>query len=439
MSVAFDSSLKLPEKWLKGGLIDPVTGIISGVWEQPRFAGYADLFQYAAMSCDTGAFGGPDNFRHVGGASLDRGSAWIKAVGEGVERYCSAIYDPSEYVLTSSNTAPFETVDPALFAMYAPEAFEKPDFPFDAFDENSMVRWCAAQTLDGNTKHVPAAAVFVPWYYNMAEGEAPIFQPISTGLACHISQARSRLGGLMEVVERDAFTILWQTQSALREISLDGLPEDSTEIIRRIQATGARVRLGLIQTDHGIPVCIATQRIESGDMPAFSLAASASLDPADAVRKALEELVHTFRWMARLMMANPEFDPGRDNENVIDQESHLLYWCNKDRRHRADFLWQGDQITFDEIPKPVAATFEDMLANAVARVQETGYQPLFVDLTTPDVSEFGFHVSRTLVPGYNPLFMGHDLRTRTNPRLLARQHLLGQTDGASNMLPHPFP
>jgi ribosomal protein S12 methylthiotransferase accessory factor len=439
MNVAFDSNLKCPEKWLKGGLIDPMTGIISGVWEQPRFAGYADLFQFAAMTCDTGAFGGPDNFRHVGGASLDRRSAWIKAVGEGVERYCSAIYDPKDFVLASSNSVPFETVDPALFAMYPTQAFEDSHFPFDAFDENSLVRWCEAQTFEGKRLHVPAAAVFVPWYYDMACGEAPIFQPISTGLACHSSQARSWLGGLMEVVERDAFTILWQTQSALQEINLVGLPEDSTEIIRRIEATGARVRLGMVQTDHGIPVCIATQQIESGDMPALSLAASASPDPAEAVRKALEELVHTFRWMARLMQANPEFDPGDDNKNVIDQESHLLYWCGKDRRHQADFLWQGHQITFDDIPKPEPATSEETLANAVKRVEETGYQPLFVDLTTPDVAEFGFHVSRTLVPGYNPLFMGHDFRTRTNPRLLERQHFLGQTDGASNMLPHPFP
>ena len=439
MSVSFDSNLKFPEKWIKGGLIDPVTGIISGVWEQPRFAGYADLFQYAAMSCDTAAFGGPDNFRHVGGASLDRRSAWVKAVGEGVERYCAAIYDPKDHVLATRRAAPFETVDPALFAIYPPQVFENPCFPFDPFDEDAAVRWCEAKALDGTAQHVPAAAVFVPWYYDMEAGETPIFQPISTGLACHSSQARTRLGGLMEVVERDAFTLLWQTQSALRELGLDGLPEDSTEIIRRIHATGARVRLGVIESDHGIPVCIATQSIESGDMPAFSLAASASLDPADAVRKALEELVHTFRWMARLMMANPDFEPGQNCKNVIDQESHLLYWCDKSRRHQADFLWQGDQVDFDDLSGPTATSSEDQLADAVQRVRSTGHQPLFVDLTTPDVAEFGFHVTRCLVPGYNPLFMGHDFRTRINPRLLARQKLMGQTDGALNMLPHPFP
>jgi ribosomal protein S12 methylthiotransferase accessory factor len=437
MTVAFDDGLKLPRAWLKGGLVDPVSGIISGVWEQPRYAGYTDLFQYAAMSCDTGAFGGPDNFRHVGGASLDRASAWIKAVGEGVERYCSAIYDPNAFPLAARKIAPFDTVDPALFALYPNNLTERADFPFAAFDNATPVRWCPAETLDGRRLHVPAAAVYVPWYFDLDRGEAPIFQPISTGLACHGSQARARLGGLMEVVERDAFTLLWQTQTPLREITLDGLPTDSAEILRRIAVTGAVVKLGLIETDHGIPVVVATQSIDSGAMPAFSLAAAASPHPADAVRKALEELVHTFRWMARLMTNQPSFEPGPDNINVTDQESHLLFWCDRARRPLADFLWQGDPIAFTDIAGTDCSEETTILQEAVTQITATGHTPLFVDLTTDDVAEFNLHVVRALVPGYNPLFMGHALRSRTNPRLCKR---LAERKGAAlNTLPHPFP
>jgi ribosomal protein S12 methylthiotransferase accessory factor len=442
MSVAFDAGLKLPEAWLRGGLVDPVSGIISGVWEQPRHAGYADLFQYAAMTCDTGAFGGPDNFRHVGGASLDRGAAWIKAVGEGIERYCSAIYDPEDFLLAPRRIAPFDTVDPALLALYPDDLTADPRFAFRRFDDSTPVRWCKAQSLQGESVHVPAGAVYVPWYFAGGSVEPPIFQPISTGLACHGSLDRARLGGLMEVVERDAFTLLWQTQSPLAEIAHDGLPEDSLEIIRRIHATGARVRLGLVPTDHGIPVCVATQTIDSDRMPAFSLAASASPDPADAVRKALEELVHTFRWMARLQASNPDFDPGDAAEHVVDQETHLLFWSDRSRRHLADFLFQGGRIAFADIPGPISTDPSRQLANAVHRIEQTGYRPLFVTLTTDDVAAFGFHVVRALVPGFNPLFMGHDLRSRCNPRLVAR---LAECEPdpakatALNTLPHPFP
>ncbi len=442
MSVAFDTALKFPAKWLTGGLIDPVTGIISGVWEQPRHAGYADLFQYAAMSCDTGAFGGPDNFRHVGGASLDRRSAWVKAVGEGVERYCSAIYDPNAFPLVARKAASFDTVDPALFALYPDDLTAQHDFPFGRFDAATPVRWAAAETLAGRALHVPAAAVYVPWYYDMNAGESPIFQPISTGLSCHVSEDRARLGGLMEVVERDAFTLLWQTRGALVEIAQTGLPTDSAEILRRIHATGARVRIGLVPTDHGIPVCVATQSIDSGDMPAFSLAASASPDPAEAVRKALEELVHTFRWMARLQASSSGFEPGDGFINVSDQETHLLFWCDPRRRAMADFLWRtGEAVEFAAIPGFARNAPRRTLEEAVSRVEATGHTPYFVDLTTPDAAHFGFHVTRAIVPGFNPLFMGHAIRSRTNPRLRDRLMTLHSdaARAATNDLPHPFP
>lgn len=441
MKYGFNAGLKFPAKWTDGELINPVSGVLNGVWEQPRLAGYADLFQYAAMACDTAAFGGPDNFRHVGGASLDRDGAWIKAVGEGIERYCAAIYEPHESPVSTQKDAQFPTVDLSLLSLYPDDVTASHHFPFEKIDEASLIRWCPAHSLSGEVVHVPSAGVYVPWYFDLASGETPLFQPISTGLACHSSEAAVRLGGLMEVVERDAFTILWQTRSALTEIDTDALPPDSMEILRRINATGAKVRIGFVPTDHGIPVCIAAQSIDRGRMPAFSLAASAGADPADAVRKALEELVHTFRWMARLNFNTSDFVPDDDFDNVVDQETHLLLWCDVRRRHETDFLWSGDRKTFADIEGISGTTPEDQLQDAVARVEGTGYTPLFVDLTTPDVAEFGFHVCRALIPGYNPLFMGHNLRSRTNPRLLKKLAEIRTTrpDAMLNDYPHPFP
>lgn len=441
MTRTLNPGLKFPAKWTNGELINPISGILNGVWEQPRLAGYADLFQYAAMACDTSAFGGPDNFRHVGGASLDRDGAWIKAVGEGIERYCAAIYEPTDYLMCTRADASFDIVDLSLLSLYPREITDTDDFPFDAVDDTALIRWCPAQTLDGVETHVPCAGVFVPWYYELATGETPLFQPISTGLACHSSEAAARLGGLMEVVERDAFTTLWQTCTPLTEIATDALPADSSEILRRITATGASVRIGFVPTDHGIPVCIAAQSIDSGRMPAFSLAASAGAAPADAVRKALEELVHTFRWMARLNFSRRDFTPDAEFSNVVDQETHLLLWCDIANRHRTEFLWSGEKVAYETITGIDGDTPEAQLQDANARVKATGYTPLFVKLTTQDVADFGFHVTRALVPGYNPLFMGHNLRSRTNPRLLKRLAKMQETkpDAALNDYPHPFP
>jgi len=440
----FGAGTVLPEAWFTGGLIDPVAGIIAGVWEEPREAGHADLFQCAATAADTAAFGGPDNFRFTGGASLDRAQAYAKAVGEGVERYCAAIYDPTEMPLVDAASAPFATIDADLLELYPPELARDPDFLFVPFDARTPARWVEARRLGGGAVHVPAALVHVPWYYDVEAGEPAFCQPISTGLACHQTLEQSILGGLMEVVERDAFTLTWQSRSPLLAIERRGLPAESAEIIRRIEATGARVRLGFAPMDHGIPTCVVVQEIDSGRMPALSLAAASALDPAVALRKALEELVHTFRWMVRLMRAHPPLDPGEGYAGVVDQESHLRFWCPIEQRPEAAFLWDGPYgAELAEIPKLATGEAGRDLAVLAERLAAVGAEPLHVELTTEDVAAFGLRVVRALIPGFNPLFMGHALRSRENPRLRARLGRRAEETGwpaeRLNDLPHPFP
>lgn len=437
------SAKAFAEALQSGGLVDPVTGIINGIRERPRQGEYADLFNFGALTCDTGQLGGPDNFRGSGGSSLNRASAWLKAMGEGVERYCSAIYDPLDYPLMMAKKAPFQVVDPNLYALYDDALSLDPNFPFESMTVESQLRWCEVTAFDGKTVHIPAASVYLPWYYEINNGETPLFQPISTGLACHSTLDNALLGGLMEVVERDAFTILWQSRSSLLEIDLSGLNAYASEIIRRIYATGATLRVGFIETDHGIPVCVAIQYFDDPALPAMAVAASAAPNPMEAVTKALEEVVHTFRWVSTLKRITEIFEPGENFEGIETQNDHLLYWSDQENIHQSEFLWQGRVTTLDAIPRLVGSSSKASLDEAVARIEGVGYTPLFKELTTSDIAEFNLHVARVIIPGFNPLFMGHSYRSRINPRLLARLKAMEAADPdgfqGANVLPHPFP
>lgn len=435
-----DARIELPAAWRDSGLIDRETGILSGVWEQPRLAGYADLFQYGAVAANTSAFTDQDNFRFVGGASLDRLAAAAKAIGEGIERYCSAIYDINQFSLSRAAAAPGPSVDIDLLRYWTDERCAQPDFFYSSITDASQFRWVPARTLEGAHVYVPASLVYVPYYYDIEGGETPFSQPISTGLACHQSAEKAMLGGLMEVVERDAFTLTWQTRQALTPIQPESIEDDSREILRRIMLTGATVQIGFAPMDHGIPTCVVMQRLNSDHMPAVSVAAASAPSPAVAMRKALEELVHTFRWMSQLMTSYPPLDPGEKFANVTDQETHLRYWCPQERAQQAEFLFRGKEpVPLSSIPELTAAEAATQLSEAVARIRETGAEPLFVELTTPDVEDLGFRVYRALVPGYNPLFMGHVLSTNANLRLLAYAQARGLGERDLNHLPHPFP
>jgi ribosomal protein S12 methylthiotransferase accessory factor len=65
------------------------------------------------------------------------------------------------------------------------------------------------------------------------------------------------------------------------------------------------------------------------------------------------------------------------------------------------------------------------------------------DLTTPDIALLGLAVARVVVPGMNPLFMGHANRALGGKRLYTVPQLLGHPGlnpgDADNPYPHPFP
>src|SRR5262249_18492802 len=93
-------------------LIDPRVGIIQSVEELPVQAGAPNFFHFYAQACNTEAFCGQKNFAYTGGASVDRETGLAKAIGEGVERYCAALYEVEELPLFAARQAPFRCVAP---------------------------------------------------------------------------------------------------------------------------------------------------------------------------------------------------------------------------------------------------------------------------------------------------------------------------------------
>ena len=152
-------------------LIDPRVGIIESLEEVPRQAGAPALFYFFAKCCDTRGFCRQPNFSDTGGASADREVAMGKAIGEAVERYCSAIFDMEELPLSSYSSAAFSCLAPKEFALYSKEQYESQGFPFVPFENETMVRWAPARDLvTGESRYVPASMVYVPYFYDQEHG-----------------------------------------------------------------------------------------------------------------------------------------------------------------------------------------------------------------------------------------------------------------------------
>jgi len=431
--------------YLVENLVDRSVGIVRHVSQAPREPGAPAFFHYAAKACNTLAFCDQKNFSIAGGASTNRAIALAKALGEAVERYCSAMYDKKELPLTSFTNASFPCIPPTDFALFTQDQYSQRDFRFFPFDSDTPLRWVqATDLLKGEPCYVPAAMVFLPYFFDRENGEHPITQPISTGLACHSSRTKAILSAICEVIERDAFTITWQAHLGRPHIKVETLSALNRDLVQRLERINSTITLLNLTMDIGIPTVLSVLRSHVPEAPALVFAASADLDPEEAVRKSLEELAHTRR-LAQLLKTNlPPCIPDPNFENIVNQDIHVRLYCDHANTHLADFVFESTQrIEFDEIENLATGDPEINLRTLLKKVENIHHRVLVVDLTTPDVTESGLFVVRALIPGFHPLFMGHGIRALGGSRLWQVPQKLGYQGitklSDTNPAPHPFP
>jgi ribosomal protein S12 methylthiotransferase accessory factor len=426
-------------------LVDDLLGIVSDVGEVPRDAGAPEFFHYYARACDTRAFTAQKNYGDTGGASINRWSAMAKAVGEAVERYSAAIYDKNSLPLCSFSQASFPCVDPGSFALYSAEQCAEDKFPYSSFNADTPVRWIAAIDLtDGHMKCVPAAMTFVPYYYDREASEPPIVQPISTGLACHCSFEEAAIAALCEVIERDAFMITWQAGLSRPHIIKDTLSRDNQDCINRFERVGDEIIIVDLRMDHAVPTTLAILRNTATDAPRLVFAAASHPDPELAVRKSLEELAHTRRHAQNLTTALPAFSDSPPFNNILSQGHHVRFYCNPRNEHWASFIFEcTDRVDFNDIPSMATGNPATDLRFLVQQIVHVGHRALLVDLTTADIQDLGLKVVRVIIPGFQPLYMGHRLRALGGARLPTLMHRMTTNSMSEspklNLAPHPYP
>src|SRR5262249_33779226 len=149
----------------------------------------------------------------------DPDRAVLKAVGESVERYCAALCDEQELVLATYDELEEDAVPPERFALFSERQYREPGFPFAPLTRETPVRWVRGHSLvhDRPTR-VPAQFVYVP--YRRDPLEPPLRQLISTGLAAAPTLAWATYRGMVEMIERDAFSIVWHNRLPRPHIDL---------------------------------------------------------------------------------------------------------------------------------------------------------------------------------------------------------------------------
>jgi ribosomal protein S12 methylthiotransferase accessory factor len=394
--VSLDDALARAERAL-----DDRVGLVREVGERESFP----VPYYLAATADTRAFADGRCAEYAAGASLDWDAAFVKALGEGLERYCAGVYRVTEFT-AAPETRRARPVPPRAFVR--PDGYETPA-------PDDRVQWVDGENLaTGESVSLPAEFVHYP---PPTERYAPA---ITTGLGLGNSGAEALLSGLYEVIERDATMLAWYSTFEPLELAVDDEGYDALR--RRARAVDLSATALLVTQDVDVPVVAAAVHREEG-WPQFAAGSAADLDPGAAARSALAEALQN--WMELRAMG-----PDR-----ADREKAAI-------GEYADFPRAARQFVDAEGPVPAGSVGPDTVPGGAAeldavvdRVTEAGLDAYAARTTTGDVESLGFEAVRVLVPGAQPLFTGDAFfgdRARTVPADLGFEPRL---EGPY----HPFP
>jgi len=388
--------------------VDDRVGLLTQVGERESFpAPY-----YLAATADTTVFSDARAAPFTAGVDDDWDRAFVKALGEGLERYCAGVYRHEEF----TEAAP--TADEVAGRRpISPTAFVGVDGGVD-----EPIPWVSGEALaTGDAVALPAEFVHYP---PPAERHRPA---ITTGLGLGNSGVEALLSGLYEVIERDATMLGWYSTYEPLGLSVDD--EGFDALVARARAERLTVTPLLLTADVDVPV-VAVAVHREGSWPRFAVGSGAHLDAAAAARSALAEALQN--WM-ELRAMGPE--QAREEEGAIGQYADFPAEAASFVEGAASTPRGAGDVPASSVGPEQVSTGAAELDAVLDRVADAGLDAHAARITTPDVAALGFEAVRVVVPTAQPLFVDGPYfgkRAETVPRELGYEPRLDRAF-------HPYP
>ncbi|RKS09261.1 ribosomal protein S12 methylthiotransferase accessory factor [Nocardiopsis sp. Huas11] len=263
----------------------------------------------------------------------------------------------------------------------------------------------------------------------------------SSGTAAGTSPAAACLSGLLELMERDAFMLMWYHQLRFPYLGVDPYSRLGQRIRGLFGAPRIDVRFIDLTRVHDVPVVVAVARGRLHDREVYAIGGGSALDLESAVWKAARESAGLYA-LARRDVAAGVAPLGA--EEVVHLSDHLRYYTNQAHHHELAFLFEEREsspapVRSETPPRPPA----DELRGLTSRLGERGIRTCAVDLMPADMPLDLFSY-KVVSPELIPLDAHHKYRHLNRERLLDEPARRGWRPdrpalGRLNHVPHPFP
>ncbi len=438
---------------LRAALLDGRLGPISRLYRRERLGLPIAVAELGGASVSSAGYGRAVTFD----------DAERIALFEAVERMAGRAPRGRRTALWASfqELGPDRAVDPASLGLPEPRYHDHPAFHYQPYAPDVPTNWVYGWSLRHETaRAVPEHVAYWGPPARRRRRTVAFFPESSNGCGLGNSLEEAVLYGLFEVAERDAFLMAWYAGTPLRSVAVPAEDALLEHLVDGLDLLGYELRLFDATNDLTVPavLALALHRDPGSPAPQAFFSAGAHLDPREAIRSAVVEVVVNVFETVEVSQVNPaRLDRDRllpmlgDPELVVTLDDHMALHCLPEARSRYDFLSTERNEALDwrdvwpDQPRPV--TDLGALVTRLAGVVTRACSDLIVvdqtDLVLRD--RLGLHAAKVIVPGALPMTFGHvNRRTRGLPRLLDVPARLGRLPARLRYdelpwHPHPFP
>jgi ribosomal protein S12 methylthiotransferase accessory factor len=422
-------------------LVSPYVGIVRAVGEFAAAPDDARLFRVGCRVADVAPLLGVDVDFRAGASAPSRRAAVAATLGEVAERYSASSSQPDDGVLATWSELGSAAVEPERFALFGDEQYSSGGFPFRRFTRETPVRWLEGFSIpSGRRALLPRQLVRLAWRPEPGSGEIPVGYSTSSGAACGCTLEEAVLRGLLELIERDAFLVVWANRLSLPLLDWSR-HQQLTELDRRyFRPSGLAYAAVDLSVFFQVPTVLGVVRDERTAGAALGVGAAAAARVDEAWVRALAEAFSVRTW-ARLTSGGDETAPAA----IETFDDHIRFYSSRDRARITRFLdSSGERRDVRDVQPLEGDEVAGQIAALAARLEARGVSAYGVDVTAADVRAAGLRVAKVVSPELCALDVAHDARFLGARRLYRAAFELGlRTSPLApeelNPYPHPFP
>ena len=316
-----------------------------------------------------------------GGKGISKDHAKASAMMEGFERYSAERQDSDETIIATPNEIGRygDYIDPK--SLNLPKDFEKKDI------SDINLEWSKSKDIiSGNEYYIPTNAIFHP-YASDSNAES-LFKSNTNGLASGNILDEAILHGMLEVIERDAWSIFELTHKNYAQIDIESIESELIiDIIDKFESEGIKIKLMDFTADIKIPTIAASaDDTITKDAGLLTLGMGTHLDPEVAILRALTEVAQSRATQingAREDTVRADFA----REAGYERMKRINKYYFKDDEEKIS-LSDIENKSTSSITKDIEIVKNELMTNDIDKI-------LYVDLTRP---ELDVSVVRVIIP-----------------------------------------